>query len=390
MLSSFRKHTKGWIAWVFVILISVPFALWGIGQYRSVFTTDYIAKVNGEKIMPATFQRSWQQFYQQQENTLGDKFNPSDKEQTALKQQVLNQLIDQTLMRQQAAKNRFVASEADLQAQIEQIPAFQTGGHFDFAQYQTVLAANGYTTKQFESSMRTDLASQELQNGLAQSAFAVPKESNALLDLLQQQRRIAWFTLPLDQFRKDQKAPDDKDIQAYYDAHREQFVVPTTLTIAYVRLGPKQLEARVKPTPEELKAYYASHQNQYGIPPARKAAEIVIAPTPAGTKGWAAAKTQATKLLGQIRAAKDGQKEFAALAAKYSDDATSKRNGGSLGWIGSGQMPTVFDQALFGLKTTGDVAGPIRTAKGWSLIQLLGTRGGSVKPYDEVSAKVEK
>ncbi|MGH8428429.1 MAG: SurA N-terminal domain-containing protein [Gammaproteobacteria bacterium] len=389
MLTTFRNHAKGWIAWVFVILITVPFAFWGIGQYRSLITTDYVAKVNGEKVMPDAFQRAYQQAYQQRQTTLGDKFNPTDKEQQALKDQVLDQLINQTLLRQQAEHNGLVASEADLQAQIAQVPAFQSGGHFDFEQYRAVLAANGYTTDQFEAGMRTDIAVQQLQNGLAQTAFTVPKEADQLIGLLQEQRKLAWFSLPLDHF-KPGTPPTDKEIQAYYAAHQEVFSVPTTLALEYVRLGPKTLEARVKPSAADLESYYASHQNQYGIPPARKTAQILIKPAAAGTKGWAAAKTQAEQLLAEVRSAANQQKEFSTLAVKYSGDPISRRNGGVIGWIARGQMPAAFDQALFGIAKVDGIAGPLRTKDGWTLIQLLDERGGSVKPYAEIKQQVEK
>ena len=33
MLQEIRERAQGWIAWFIVILISVPFALWGISSY---------------------------------------------------------------------------------------------------------------------------------------------------------------------------------------------------------------------------------------------------------------------------------------------------------------------------------------------------------------------
>ena len=33
MLTTIRERAQGWIAWVIVTIISVPFALWGINEY---------------------------------------------------------------------------------------------------------------------------------------------------------------------------------------------------------------------------------------------------------------------------------------------------------------------------------------------------------------------
>ena len=35
LLQSIRDRATGWIAWVIVIFISIPFALWGINEYFS-------------------------------------------------------------------------------------------------------------------------------------------------------------------------------------------------------------------------------------------------------------------------------------------------------------------------------------------------------------------
>lgn len=389
MLTSFRSHIKGWIAWVFVALVSVPFILWGVSSYRSVLTTDYVAKVNGEKIMPQAFQRAYEQAYQQRENELQGKFNPTSAEEKALKDQVLQQLITQTLLRQQAQNYHLLASEADVRAEIDQIPAFQLNGGFNFAQYKAVLASNGMTPDQFETQVRTELKTQVLQRGLAGSAFATPNETDAVVALLKEQREIAWLELPLAHFMP-KAAPSDKEIAAYYQSHKQDFTAPMTATINYVQLDPQALEARIKTSAEDLQNYYNTHQSDYGIPPARKTAQILIKPSAPGTKGWAAAEAKANKLLAEIGKTGDSQKEFAALAKKYSDDKVSARNGGSMGYIGRGQMPAPFDNALFGIKKTGGVAGPVRTKNGWHLIQLLAERGGSVKPYADVKAKVEK
>ncbi len=389
MLTSFRSHIKGWIAWAFVILVSVPFALWGVSSYRSVITTDYVAKVNGEKVMPQAFQRSYQQVYQQRENSLNGKFNPTPAQEKALKRQVLQQLITRTLLRQQANNYHLLASEADVRAEIQQIPAFQLNGSFSFAQYSAVLASNGMTPDQFEAQVRTDLRTQVLQSGLAGSAFATPKETDALIGLLREQRKVAWLDFPLAHFMPE-AAPSDKEIAGYYQAHQKNFTTPMTVTISYVQLDPQALEARIATSDEDLQAYYRTHQSDYGIPPARKTAQILIKPTAAGTQGWAAAAAKAKKLLGEIQAAADPEKKFAALAKQYSDDKVSARNGGSMGYLGRGQMPQAFDDALFGIKKTGGVAGPVRTTNGWHLIQFLAERGGSVKPYADVKTQVEK
>lgn len=389
MLASFRAHAKGWIAWAFVILITVPFAFWGIGQYRSLITTNYVAKVNGEKIMPNALQQAYQQVYQQQQATLGDKFDPTPAEEKALKQQTLQQLIETTLLRQQADHDHLVASAADVREQIEEIPQFQANGHFDFQQYRAVLASNGLTVPQFEARVKAGLVRAQLREGLTRSTLITSKEIDSVVALLKEQRRVAWFVLPLDHFKAD-AIPSDGAVRKYYEAHQKQFSLPASVTISYVRLDQATLERKVTATPEELQDYYDSHQSRYGVPPARKAAEILVKPAAKDSKDWMRARAKAEKLLAKVRQSGDPEQVFAALARKNSDDPVSRRNGGSIGYIGRGQLARNLDRALFGIKKAGGTAGPVRTERGWVLLQLLAERAGHMRPFATVKGKVAK
>lgn len=389
MLTSFRSHIKGWIAWAFVILVSVPFALWGIGNYSSVITSNGVASVNGTEITQQSFQNAYRNAYQQRQKEMGGKFDPTPEQEKALKEQVLNQLVNHALLRQQASKYHMVASAADVQSSIRQTPVFQVNGKFNFQQYRAVLRANNLTPEQYEASVRTSLKSRILQIGLAGSAFATPSNANAVLSLTSEQRKVSWFALPLAQF-KPSKAPSNDDIKAWYHAHEKAFTTPTTLTIRYVQLDVDALKKLIKPDKQDLLSWYHGNLSQFGTPPARKAAEILIKPDQTSAQGWAAAKKKATELLAKVEQSKDAKKTFAELAKKHSDDPVSRRNNGSIGYVGRGQMSTAFDTALFNIDSIDGLAGPVRTDEGWVLLQLLAKRAGKVKPYDQVKSEVKE
>lgn len=65
--------------------------------------------------------------------------------------------------------------------------------------------------------------------------------------------------------------------------------------------------------------------------------------------------------------------KFSTLAEKYSQDKRSATKGGDLGWVHLGELPPSFNKAIVSMKD-GQISQPIRTANGWSLVQVLASR----------------
>ncbi|HEY1991827.1 MAG TPA: peptidylprolyl isomerase, partial [Gammaproteobacteria bacterium] len=89
---------------------------------------------------------------------------------------------------------------------------------------------------------------------------------------------------------------------------------------------------------------------------------------------------EADDVMKQVKAGGD----FAKLAAKYSDDPGSAKQGGELGDVSRGVMVKPFEDALFGIAKPGDVVGPIKTQYGYHIIQLESVKAGQVKSFAEV------
>ena len=81
------------------------------------------------------------------------------------------------------------------------------------------------------------------------------------------------------------------------------------------------------------------------------------------------AKQTIDSIYNRIKAGED----FATLAATYSNDPGSARDGGSLGWVSPGMMVPEFD-AKMKAATVGQVTEPFETQFGWHILLVSGTR----------------
>jgi parvulin-like peptidyl-prolyl isomerase len=77
----------------------------------------------------------------------------------------------------------------------------------------------------------------------------------------------------------------------------------------------------------------------------------------------------ATEIISRLNQGTD----FAPLAVQYSEDPGSQTTGGDVGWFPHGQMVPEFDAAVFALTNIGDYTQqPVKSAYGFHIIQLLG------------------
>jgi len=116
-------------------------------------------------------------------------------------------------------------------------------------------------------------------------------------------------------------------------------------------------------------------------------AHIMIKVAPGVADNDTAAINAKTKINEIYQKVKAGEK-FEDLAATYSEDKGSAKNGGALPWFGTGRMVPEFEKAAFALKTDGQISEPIKSSYGWHIIKRLEARG--IPSFDEKKAELKQ
>ncbi|GAC1307431.1 MAG: peptidyl-prolyl cis-trans isomerase [Steroidobacteraceae bacterium] len=375
MLQSIHDRLKGWLAAVVLGAIGLVFIFWGINW--TMQTPNYAAKVNGSEISSNEVRQAYQQQLAQAERQSNGSLD--DGQRNEIKRRVLDQYVNSEALVTRADELGYRVSDRDLLKAMAQVPAFQVDGKFDQAHAIAVLKAQGRSVGEIEDLFRRDVKLRQLDAALSMSSFATPAELKRVQSLTREQRELAWFAISAAKYAAAAQ-PDDAQLEAYYAAHKADFMTPESVDLRYVEISLPQLEAKVSVDDARLKAYYEEQKSKtperYVQNEQRRVSHILL--QVGDPKEDASVKAKAEALLKRAKAGED----FAKLAKEFSQDTGSASQGGDLGWSERKGWVAPFADAAFSMKD-GDIAGPVKTQFGYHVLKLDGIRPAATKSFEQ-------
>ncbi|MDU5804793.1 MAG: SurA N-terminal domain-containing protein [Haemophilus parainfluenzae] len=284
----------------------------GMSGYLYGGNESFAAKVNGETISQQDFLNRYNQEFEARAQQEGENFlakTDSAEFVTALRQNLIQRLVDQELIRQYAKELKLGVSDDMIKRAIVSDPNLQSNGKFDNARYQQLLTQNGLTSDTYAAILRNALTLEQMQNGLADSEFVVPAQVKDNAQVFFQKRIARLATLPLADEIAKQKVTDDTQIAQYYQENKAQFI---SQKLAHIQLS----------TEKEADAVYQELQ-----------------------KGA----------------------DFAELAKTKSLDKLSGAQGGELGWVKDNELPKNFEDAAL-LLNVGQYSTPVNVDGAYHII----------------------
>ncbi|HVF34364.1 MAG TPA: SurA N-terminal domain-containing protein [Candidatus Saccharimonadia bacterium] len=384
MLQKLREKTSGWLAFVILAAVSIPFAFFGINNYFETRTETFVAKVDEAEITPSEFRVRFERYRDQVRQMQGDAFDAEYFEQATVKREMLDAMIDEEVLAQAAARSGTLVSDERLREEIAKIPAFQgMDGKFDQGQYRQRLAGQNESPASFEERVRRDLSLRELPSQLAASALVSDAELDRFVTLRDQKRDFRYALVPR---QAAEVEPTDVEIAAYHESHKDEFMTPEQVALEYIEVDASKLDAPPALDEESLKQRYEEQKSRFGQAEQRTASHILVkVDANADAAAQKLAQAKAAALAEEAR----GGKDFAVLAGASSDDLGSKSQGGDLGAIERGTMQPAFEEALFAMQPDA-ISDPVRTDEGYHVIKLREITPEKIRPFDEVRVELEK
>lgn len=276
MLAALRDNVGGWVAKIFIGLLAMSFAVWGIQDVFTGYQGDALVVVGEEEVSANDFQNAFQRRVNLRSQQLGQQLTMAQARSFGIDREVLGELIRDAALDSQIRTLGLAVTEEAIAQQIADNPMFHNSqGTFDRTRFQQVLQQNGMDESTFILAQKEAVLRQEVA-GVINQSLNVPKTMVRALVQQQNETRMAkYFELTA----ADADAipePSATDQQAYYDKNKRSFTAPETRTLTLLRLEPEDVAETIDIADEEVRQLYDQRIGDYKTLETREIQQITF------------------------------------------------------------------------------------------------------------------
>lgn len=364
LLDGIRKTVRGPMAVAVVLIISIPFIMFGVESIFSInFGSSDPIKINGESITEAQIQQA-----------VDNQVRSGDQTPVAqIRETVIDQMINREVLKQASADMGLDFSDKEVDRTIASNPQFMQDGKFSQQLFNQFISSAGISVATYRDYLRNDLKLQQMSSVFSAGEFVTPEELNGSAAYLKQVRNIQLLSRDIDSLAKQVKTTTEEE-KAYFEDIQDQFVTPEQVSIDYIELDRDQFAANVKVEEQDIKQRYDDEVAQLKKQAQKRVAHIMLDIGGDQAKAVAALSAAKQRILG-------GEK-FADVAKEVSQDPGTKANGGDLGFVSLTNFPPAFADAAVALKV-GEISDPVVSDQGVHLITVLEEKAQPIPSYEE-------
>ena len=375
MLQDLRENSQGVIAKVIIGFIVAIFALTGVEWLIGGFiASPPVAEINGEEITEAQLQLNIQ-------NLLAS-LGGADIDQELLEQVALNQLIEETVLKQSADRAGMIVSSDRVDRAIIENPSFQINGVFDSDLAVRTMASQGYNIPLYRQALSQSMLLGQIANAYSASNFITDSELESIAELMQQTRDFRYVSITMGT-RTLGNAISQEEIQRYYDENPAEFTQEESANINYVVLDRNAIAEEIQVDEAEIRAQYEAQRADFEGSSEKRASHILF--EFGGSMDEAAAMELAATARQRLL---DGE-DFGAVALEMSSDTVSAEESGDIGYTDGSAFPQPIEAVLETLALN-EISEPVVTEFGVHVVKLTEDAENVYQAFEEVSDRIER
>lgn len=388
MRDSFQQ-LKWILVFVVFLFIVYVFVGWGSGGAQGRGDAgSWAARVNGDTVPVNEYRRQLYVTEQRYAQMYGQQLTEQMKQAMGLPRQVLDSIVEQRLMLQEARRLDLQAQPEEIRKRILEIPMLNPDGKFvgpDLYQRYVTTQLNYNSAADFENDLGDALTISKLENALTNSVAVTDAALEQEFRRRNESAHIRYVLVPAEKF-VNTVSVTPAEVEQFYRSNSSRFSHPEQRKFNYLFADVSAIQSQIKVDEAELRSQYEANKESYKRGDSVRAQHILIRlPQNAAPADDAKAKAKATELVAKLRAGAD----FAAMAKENSNDPGSAANGGDLGYFTKGQMVPEFENAAF-TQPIGQIGDPVKSQFGYHIIKVTDKKPAGYKSFEEVRPELEQ
>jgi len=372
MLQAIRSKAGSFVVKGLFGLLILTFGIWGIGDiFRNRPKSDaVVATVGDQSIRAEDLQAAVRRELERISARVGAPIDIQQAKKFGIVDDVLDELIDRSLLGQEAARLRLEVSDDVIRNATADNPKFRTSdGHFDRALFNAVLAQNHLTEDQYVTLLRHDIPRDDLSQAMALGATA-PQSMADLLFRYRNEKRVADIVTLLAADAGDVGQPSEADLTAFYDGHQDLFRAPEYRGFTLASLSPSDVAQGIEVPEDRVKEAFDERQDELQAPEQREVQQI-LAPSDDKVKEAEAA----------LAAGKDWKEVATQIAGQ--DPETIE-----LGLLKREELPQALADIAFELPLN-KPSEPVKTPLGWHILRVVKIEPAQTQTFEQAKPKLE-
>ena len=367
MLKSMRSSAKSAPMKIFLVMLAIGFAMWGIDDvFRNVGSNDAAIKAGDYEISAL---EAAQDFDRTRRAYLPGANNAEAIGQGLLGD-VLNGLARRAVYAAEAERLGLTVTREMEKEYIASEPAFKDqNGQFNLLRFQDALNRAGLNEESYIEYIRQDLNSGQLLSAMLPGISYSDSLSERIGQWRLERRVIDYVTIKVDV--KGAPVPSDAELDAWYADNKDIYKSPDLRAVTALVLSPEALLASVTVDDAEIRTAYDNQIDQYRDPERRTLRQMIFADD-------AKAQDAASAIKGG-----ENFNNVAETALALSEDDTL------LGALTRDDLTEELAEPSFNAGA-GELIGPIKTALGSHLILVEEITPEQVVSFDNVSKDIEE
>ena len=371
MLQNLFSNLKSLTIKLFLGLIALSFAVWGVGDIFQGGSDPIIATIGNTEITASQVAQTYNRELEQLRRLTNGQIDAEQARALGIVENTLQQLISKGAIDQQTREFGMAASDEIVAKEIKKSANFHNElGQFDKAIFQYSIAQSGMTEDNFIEAVRNDIVRDQLVGSLLVCAHP-PTSLTQILYKHAKEKRSASFVIIGEEEVGKAPEPSASEIYDFYTENPQEFTSEPYRSASYVELRPSDFTTEIQIPEETLLSEYEYQIDRFTAEPKVDIALIVFAD-----------RDIALSAVDKIKAGQD----FIAVGTSMTDLSEDDLN---LGLVGrSALLPELADAAFNTIP--GDITNPIKTDFGWNVLKVNAIKNGGVESFSDAKSIIRE